>query len=206
MNNNSQAPSIPFRIITPKRRADRRICIDYKSYKKTLKEDFNSRCGYCNAFDKIKVRSFTIDHFVPQQPENFKCTIEPNKYDNLVYSCFFCNSAKTNKWPTNDESSHNNGNQGFIDPVDEKYAELFCRSSDGKIKTAVESNKLAEYIHRELKFDKIIHSITYTIEIVDSRIDELETLIQESPTKMYSVEKNQLLDVFRKLVLQLQIA
>ena len=61
-----------FRELTPNRRPDRKECKHYRSYRKTLREDFNNRCGYCDDSDRLRIRSFTIDHFVPQNPKDFR--------------------------------------------------------------------------------------------------------------------------------------
>src|SRR5688500_7845216 len=120
----------PFKDATPKRRIDREECVHYESYRKTLREDFLSRCGYCGDIDVLRIRSFTIDHFVPQKPKNFSHTILANNYYNLVYSCRYCNSAKTNKWPTNDPALPNDGKVGFVEPTLELYTGMYQRDLD----------------------------------------------------------------------------
>lgn len=179
-----------FRSSTPARRLNRAICIHYSSYLNTLREDFNQRCGYCNDFDRLRIRSFTIDHFVPQNPDGFTHTIQANYYYNLVYACRYCNGAKTNKWPTKDGSIHNDGKIGFIDPVDETYTKTFKRAKSGKIIPAKES-ELAEYIIRELGLWLPIHERMWKLEKVNYLIDQIEKKLNtvKDPTLKMELEQ-----------------
>lgn len=157
-----------FRQLTPKRRANRDECKNYNSYHKTLREDFNKRCGYCDDLDKLRIRSFTIDHFIPQNPNGFSHTVSSNYYYNLVYSCRYCNSSKTNKWPTKDPAKHNNGLEGFVEPTTEEYTKLFQRSVVGKIIPIDPGNDLANYIIEELKLWLPIHEKMWKLEKIKS--------------------------------------
>jgi hypothetical protein len=171
--------TIPFRSATPVRRLGRSALIHYTSYRKTLKEDFNNRCGYCGSFDKIFRRSFAIDHFIPQNPTGFTHTLPANDYYNLVYACGYCNSAKTNKWPTNDPAKPNDGKKGFIDPVDPAYDLLFHRDQHGAIGVIKKTNHLSVYIHKELSLSNHIHSILWKLEKVDTSISTIKDLINK---------------------------
>lgn len=173
-----------FRESTPSRRDNRAVCKHYTSYRDTLKEDFGNRCGYCNDLDKYRIRSYTIDHFVPQNPADFVHRLAPNDYYNLVYACRYCNSAKTNKWPTKDERVHHNGKEGFIDPVADEYTDMYHRSSSGRIEPKDPNNELAQYIIDELNLWKPIHERMWKIEKVDFLIDELEIKISVSTNQV----------------------
>lgn len=168
----------PFREGEPQRRKNRAVCELYTSYLKTLKEDFNDRCGYCNDTDKLKLRNFAIDHFVPQNPIGFVNNIPPNNYYNLVYSCNFCNSSKSNTWPTNDETIYNDGNEGFIDPTTVQYTNVFKRNHIGKIECNGISPNLAEYIIKELKLWYPVHEITWKLERVKIQEAEVQEKIK----------------------------
>lgn len=163
-----------FRDTTPIRRSGRKECKHYYSYLDTLRTDFNQRCGYCDDLDSLRIRSFTIDHFVPQKPKGFKHDIEPNYYDNLVYACRYCNGAKINKWPTKDANKSTDGKIGFIDPVDEEYTKLYKRSISGKIVPSNDS-ELAKHIMKELKLWLPIHERMWKLE----KVKELNTKIVE---------------------------
>lgn len=166
-----------FRNSAPIRRTNRTACKHYNSYKKNLRDDFNKRCGYCDDSDLIRITSFTIDHFIPQNPVGFTHAIEPNDYANLVYSCRYCNSSKTNKWPTNDPAIPNNGTVGFMDPVDTQYSTLFSRCHKGRI-SPTPGNALATYIYDEIKLWLPIHERMWKLERLRSLDEQLELQIQ----------------------------
>lgn len=163
-----------FRSQSPVRRANRKECKHWYSYRGTLIIDFHKRCGYCNDFDKYRIRNFTIDHFVPRNPEGFIHNIPSNYYYNLVYSCSYCNLAKSNKWPTNDHTIHNQNDIGFVDPVDDIYGNLFERNDVGEIVS--DNSPLSNYIHEELKLWLPIHSKMWKIE----QLKNNELLLREA--------------------------
>jgi HNH endonuclease len=163
----------PFRNKTPQRRANRTPCEHYRSYRETLREDFNKRCGYCDDSDHFSIRSFAIDHFVPQNPKGFTHNIEPNYYYNLVWACSYCNLAKSNEWFTNVAEIHNDGNKGFLEPTNEEYTNLFKRDKDGKIICNDINPSLAEDIIDKVKLWYPVHNITWRLE----KLDFLEKLV-----------------------------
>lgn len=177
-----------FRKETPSRRPDRKECKHYTSYKKTLKEDFNHRCGYCDDIDFQKIRSFTIDHFVPQNPRNFNHSIAPNYYYNLVYSCGYCNTSKTNKWPTNNPKQNNDGSIGFIDPVEKDYTDLYSRDINGRIQPVNAADDLANYIVKELKLWLPIHEKMWKLENVRKLNKDIENRLKGMPEGKFKVE------------------
>ena len=180
-----------FRDIAPSRRANRKECKHYTSYRKTLRQDFNNRCGYCNSNDKLRIRSYTIDHFVPQNPKDFTHTIKPNYYYNLVYSCRYCNTYKSNKWPTRDANLSNNGNIGFIDPTEDEYSTLFVRDKVGQIIPSGTNNALAHYIRDELMLWLPIHKNMW-------KLEKLKMLNQQIREKLKLVTDNNLKDQLEK--------
>jgi 5-methylcytosine-specific restriction endonuclease McrA len=188
----------PFRLETPKHRKNRKVCKHYKSYKATLRIDFNKRCGYCNDVDTNRIRSYVIDHFVPQNPEDWTHVIAPNKYENLVYACSFCNGAKSNKWPTKRADLHNNGNEGFIKPTKKAYTSIFRRESDGSI-TVHNANPIGVYIRKELNLDLAIHSLNWRFE----RIWEQEQILKKISLKSMDESINKQLNEIRSLRLDL---
>jgi hypothetical protein len=168
-----------FRTTIPVRRLGRAKCDHYSSYRDTLKEDFLSRCGYCNDLDRFRTRSYMIDHFVPQKPDGCTSTIDPADYYNLVYACSHCNLAKSNKWPTNNISVHNDGIAGFVEPTTEEYSNLFQRNDLGEI-VCSDNNAIAQYIFIELKLDLPKHSIVWQLE----RLWILKTQIEASQAQV----------------------
>jgi len=181
----------PFREVTPQRRENRSECKNYSSYRKTLSEDFLSRCGYCNDYDRYNMQSFSIDHFVPKNPRGFTHNIPPNNYYNLVWSCPHCNSAKSDKWPTKNSLVHNNGMIGFVDPVTNGYGDLFIRDSNGCI-IPDKDNDLAKYIVDELKLWLPIHSLMWRLEKLKNIELELKDKEREVDSEELRNEINQI--------------
>ncbi len=190
---------MPLRDNPPIRRVGRKPLKHYTSYRNTLREDFDRRCGYCACFDKIKSRSFTIDHFIPQNPDGWTHTLSPTDYYNLVYSCAYCNGAKTNKWPTKDVAIPNDGNIGFIDPVDPAYDQLFNRNEQGEIEISDPTSNLAAYIYRELNLKRTTHSILWKLEKVNKYLEVIEAKAKSLSGKSMEPEVNQLLVAYRIL-------
>ncbi len=182
----------PFREKTPSRRPDRAECEHYSSYKDTLREDFNKRCGYCDDSDGFRIRSYTIDHFVPRNPKDFTHDIKPNYYYNLVWACSFCNLAKSNKWFTKDGSIHNDREIGFIEPTSEEYTNLFKRNKDGQIICNGVNQILAEHIIFELKLWYPLHRTTWRLE----KLFFLEEIISD---KIQNVADQNLVNEFKEL-------
>lgn len=191
---------IEFRDGTPERRKGRRVCVNYTSYRKTLKEDFKHRCGYCGSFDKIFKRSFAIDHFIPQNPIGFTHTLPPNDYYNLVYSCGYCNGAKLNKWPTKDIKKPNDGKVGFIDPTDPIYDSLFCRNSEGSIMLVKSTHLLSIYLYKEIDLCNPVHSILWKIEKLDVSIDKLKELSRTSSDPQLKIDLGELAVEYHNLI------
>lgn len=165
---------IPFRELTPKHRPKIKECKSYSSYRKKLRKDFNDRCGYCD--DKsIGFKRFVIDHFVPQNPADFTHEIKPNYYYNLIYSCPYCNSFKSNIWPTNNPDLHNDGNKGFVKPTEDGYTQLFFRDNSGKI--IPNEINVAKYIYETIKLDFPIHFLNWKFEKLIIQEKELDDFL-----------------------------
>jgi hypothetical protein len=66
---------------------------DYESYRPWLRDEFAFRCAYCLAREKWGrvTGEYDLDHFVPQRTNPARKA----DYDNLVYACRRCNSAKS---------------------------------------------------------------------------------------------------------------
>jgi hypothetical protein len=101
------------------RRSDPSAESDYRRYKQALREDFQYRCAYCILHEGDPYgggfHHFQIDHFRPREdfPEL------RNTYSNLYYACSWCNRAKSDTWPSDDE---NRRGFVFVDPcVEDLY-------------------------------------------------------------------------------------
>lgn len=67
---------------------------NWSDHKPDLKEDFHSHCAYCGSYDGFRHTYFEVDHFVPKSLFRQVGGITDCQYDNLVYSCKFCNNKK----------------------------------------------------------------------------------------------------------------
>lgn len=167
----------PFRLNTPKHRLDRAECEHYSSYKRTLREDFKNRCGYCDSLDLIRIKSYAIDHFVPQNPKDFTHSIKPNNYYNLIYACNYCNTYKSNKWPTKNPDEPNDGKFGFIKPTIDDYKSRFIRSKEGRILPLDTTDSVAQYIIDELKLWLPIHELMWKLEKLKSLNNDIRSAL-----------------------------
>ena len=143
-----------------------KIYANYTSFKPYIREDFNKRCGYCDDLDLFHggVRGYQIDHFKPHSIEEFED--RKQEYSNLVYSCPFCNRAKSNKWEDKD---------GFIDPCDDKYDNHLFRDSRGQI---LYQTKQGEYIHTNLNLHLKRHELLWMIEKLKEQKLELKNYLK----------------------------
>lgn len=69
--------------------------LDYRDYKPWLRDEFQFRCVYCLCRERWFPNgdeAFSVDHV---QPQSVAARLVCN-YDNLVYACCHCNSAKRN--------------------------------------------------------------------------------------------------------------
>jgi uncharacterized protein (TIGR02646 family) len=159
-----------FRNRTPKRRSEPKTVTKYSDSKPELCEDFNHRCGYCDDHVYFKTTFYEVDHFVPK---GVLVRISETDYSNLVYSCRSCNNAKRQKWPTGDETKHNDGVKGFIDPCSDEYAKQFSRSNKGDI---VPETKLGKWMWNAMRLYNPSHRIIWSLEQLRCRIEEMEAL------------------------------
>jgi len=157
---------------------------NWTQHKPDLKEDFNSICAYCGSFDGYKHTYFEVDHFIPKSFFEKNGNIEYCQYDNLVYSCKFCNNNKGKLWPTNDEKITCSSNKGFIDPCNEEYDKHLYRTKDGGI---MWKTQLGKWMAVEaFKFDirqtgiKILWELNQARKIIDVLIYELSKRNEDS--------------------------
>ncbi len=129
----------------------------WSKHKPDLREDFNSSCGYCGSFDGFRHTYFEVDHFVPKSLFEKGNNITYCQYDNLVYSCKFCNNKKLAKWPSENEKISHINDEGFIDPCNPDYDNHLYRTYDGGI---MWKSDLGKWMATEaFKFDERNYSI-----------------------------------------------
>ncbi len=187
---------------TPKHRTNPPIYATYSQYRDLLCIDFKKRCAYCNDNHNYRIRSFAIDHFVPCTPKNFTPTIPKNQYDNLIYSCSYCNRAKWDKWPTNDENIENDGSVGFLKPTNDNYKNLFFRNANGRI-IPIAGNPLAVHLKDELMLWHPIHSLMWRIEklmILEEKVDlKLKEINNQELSNIHNKITKEITDIFRQI-------
>lgn len=158
---------IPTRTVVP-------IKASYGAYKEDLRRDFAGRCGYCDGPDEFSggFRGYQIDHFAPKSlfPEWLV------KYGNLVYSCPYCNRAKSNKWVGVDKTVPNDGSSGFVDPCGPDLDNHLERDSQGRI---VSRTPLGNYIVANLNLSLIRHQFVWQTQKMDDLLGELLSLMPQ---------------------------
>lgn len=186
-----------FREHTPKRRAITTVVNKYGDHRSDLIIDYKNRCGYCNDIESYRITWFEIDHFVPK---GYLKTITETDYSNLVYACRSCNNAKRAKWPTKDEKIHHQNDIGFIDPCDDTYNSQFDRLNNGRI---VPKTKLGGWIYNSLKLYKPQHEVIWNIELLDTLIDEINAVLEHSPSDNLKERLTLCLLEYRKYIKEL---
>jgi 5-methylcytosine-specific restriction endonuclease McrA len=165
----------PLRILRPSRTCTRTYA-SYRSFKRPLQADFNSRCGYCDAPDSWDggYKHYHIDHFIPKTQLR---TITQNEYRNLVYACFSCNNSKGEDWPSANEAIAIIRNQGYIDPCLSRYDKQFYREKLGDI---VSKTKVGQYMLEKLKLGLKRHAIIWILDKLDQQIKSLSVAEDKS--------------------------
>ncbi len=154
---------------------------NWSEHKTDLREDFNKHCGYCGSYDHFSHTWFEVDHFVPKSLFVKTGRIGLCQYDNLVYSCKFCNNIKLSKWPSNDEAISNVNNKGFIDPCDVDFDIHLERTKNGSIRWMTVLGKWMVEIG--FKFDERDYAIRLLWELNELRksIENLMDIANKYP-------------------------
>ena len=142
--------------------------------KKHLALDFKHRCAYCDDLDSMYSgkETYAVEHFAPKE----KFPQLRYTYDNLLYSCSFCNGAKNDDWPSDDPKINVVGERGYIDPCDEEYYKHLDRDENtGKI---IYKTPLGEYMFNHLKLYLKRHEILYMMDKLLAKIDQLKESIE----------------------------
>lgn len=148
---------------------------DYRRYKKELREDFYSCCGYCGSPDVVfgGRSGFQIDHFAPK---SLFAELK-DSYANLVYSCPICNRAKSNKWPSDCADVSVKDSEGFVHPCTPEYDENLKRNNEGAIEAATE---VGEYMIQALKLYLFRHQIIWVREELRELIIQVKMHLDDS--------------------------
>ena len=165
----------------------------YRDYKAELRADFRERCGYCDARDEYfgGAQGSHIDHFAPKSKFPYLETV----YENLVYSCSFCNRAKSNKWIGDDHAVPNNGTDGFVDPCSTEFDEHLARDTTGGV---VPLTHLGKYMVDNLNMRLIRHRFIWQAQRLDQlaeKLDELRPIVRDNHS-VYLELLESLADIF----------
>lgn len=155
-----------FRENHPQRTYSGKKLSNYKDYKSSLRNDFNSRCGYTNCPDYWfgGISTFHIDHFLPHSnPLHLHLKEE---YSNLVYTCSYVNIAKSN-----DEGL-------FLDPCNVDFNEYFWRNEYGEIIFDSKSEH-AQYMYYKLKLYLMRYGLIWILDNIFKKMEILETEISK---------------------------
>lgn len=166
---------------------------NWSEHKPDLRIDFNMHCGYCGSFDGFSHTYFEVDHFVPKSLFEVGNRITYCQYDNLVYSCKFCNNIKSSKWPSNDEAIAYINNQGFVDPEESFYDDQIYRTSSGSIRWQTDLGRWI--VETGFKFDERDYSVKLLWQLNQLR-KCIKLLITES--KKYAVGSEKQLEITSK--------
>ncbi|MCB0167725.1 MAG: HNH endonuclease [Anaerolineae bacterium] len=158
---------LPLRNTVPTRTCTK-IYKKYTFYKPYLREDFGMRCGYCNDRDVIcgGTRGFHIDHF---RPRKYFAHLE-NDYNNLVYTCPYCNGGKKDDWPSGIEELSVLDGRGYIDPCDKDFDNHFERHPNGQIRP---KTNIGSYMFERLKLGLRRHELAWKYEQLENLLFQL---------------------------------
>lgn len=160
--------------------------------KKRLILDFEHRCAYCDDHDRYigGSKMYHVEHFAPKEkfPE-LKFT-----YDNLLYSCPYCNLSKSNKWPSDSSLINVVNDKGFIDPCTNEYEKHLGRREDGTIyyKTPV-----GQYMFNEMKLYLQRHQLLYNLDRVHLKVKQIKQEIEKR--KLAGKPTEELEEVYKEL-------
>jgi hypothetical protein len=86
-------PPFAYPTLPHVRRHGPRGYADYPSFRPWLRDEFTFRCAYCLRREQwgLVRGTFAVDHFLPVAVRPDLAT----EYDNLVYACAACNTAKS---------------------------------------------------------------------------------------------------------------
>ena len=180
------------------------------SNKKYLAEDFSHRCAYCDDRDSLAggYKSYHVEHFAPKEKfPDLKFT-----YENLLYSCPFCNCSKNDDWVGSTADENIKGNRGYVSPCDADYQRHLDRNDQtGEI---VPQTPLGQYMYDHLNLSLMRHSLIYMVETLQEKRNKLKEHIETEERQGKDVSKkmrllttldNDFFDYYGKLLDELSL-
>lgn len=186
----------PIHKIKPERSADgRNLKYGNQNTKKQLAKDFNCCCGYCGDAHHYTggINSYHVDHFAPKSKFPDNC----NQYSNLVYSCSYCNIAKSDKWLSDNIEQGIVDGVGFVDPCSLDYSKHLERAGNGRI---IYKTSVGKYMYSELKLYLMRHELIYQLEELRNMINRIKRKIDEN------IENNRTIERLQKMHAMLCVA
>jgi uncharacterized protein (TIGR02646 family) len=168
----------PIKAKKPVRSYTGEMWITNSSNKMRLVNDFENKCAYCDDYDKYGggYNAYHVEHFAPKEKfKNLQFT-----YENLLYSCPYCNISKSDKWVGSTASENIVGEEGFIDPCTDEYYVHLKRDEQGNI---VYTTLIGKYIYDELKLYLKRHQILFNLEKLRIKKKLLKAKIAEKKLK-----------------------
>lgn len=155
--------------------------------KKYLAIDFKHRCAYCDDLDNIYngSQTYAVERFAPKRKfPHLRYT-----YDNLLYACSYCNTAKSDDWPSDSPSKNVVGECGYIDPCKKEYYNHLDRDDQtGRIYSKTE---LGKYMYEHLNLYLKRHSIIFLVEKLRNKRKELKESVDVDIQKGIDVSVKQ---------------
>ena len=157
------------------------------SNKKYLAVDFSHRCAYCDDRDSLAggYKSYHVEHFAPKEKfPDLKFT-----YENLLYSCPFCNCSKNDDWVGSTADENVKGDCGYVSPCDADYQKHLDRNiQTGEI---VPQTPLGQYMCYHLNLSLMRHSLIYMVEALQEKRDKLQEIIENERSQGKDVTKKE---------------
>ncbi len=166
---------------------------NWSEHKDDLRMDFHKHCAYCGSYDGFSHTWFEVDHFVPKSLFVKTGNIGLCQYDNLVYSCKFCNNVKLSKWPSNDETIPIIDDKGFVNPCSVDYDTHLYRTDSGSIRWQTALGKWM--VEVGFKFDERDYCIKLLWNLNQLR-KSIDTLVFEA--KKYDSKSNEYNEIISK--------
>lgn len=157
------------------------------SNKKYLAKDFSHRCAYCDDRDSLAggYKSYHVEHFAPKE----KFPALEFTYENLLYSCPFCNCSKNDDWVGSTANENVRGNCGYVCPCDADYQKHLDRNNQtGEI---VPQTPLGKYMYDHLNLGLMRHSLIYMVETLQEKRNELQEVIEKERSQGKDVTKKE---------------
>lgn len=157
------------------------------SNKKYLAKDFSHRCAYCDDRDSLAggYKSYHVEHFAPKE----KFPALEFTYENLLYSCPFCNCSKNDDWVGLTADENVNGNCGYVSPCDLEYQKHLDRNS--KTGEIVPKTPLGQYMYDHLNLSLMRHSLIYMVEMLQDKRKELKDMIEKDKQQGKDITKKE---------------